>query len=190
MNEKDGHDWSSYTNNQTGTHSRRCSVCQDTETVTCNTEFISNGSTGHYQYCATCGFRSVTGPHNLVYTHSSGNNHKGHCTDCGYTTTATACTKVTKYTGSGSTHTHGQVCNQCNHSYTTVQCDLQYAYHSTVSGQNYHYQRCSTCAHVTVSPTKCLYKGSSTTCLTCGWQKGTTAGGPLSTGDSHNCSTE
>lgn len=151
---------------------------------------MSSGSSGHYQSCSLCGYRTSTTAHNLEYKHSSGNNHKGHCTDCGYTTTATACTKVTKYTGSGSTHTHGQVCNQCNHSYTTVQCDLQYAYHSTVSGQNYHYQRCSTCSHVTVSPTMCLYKGSGTTCLTCGWQKGTSAGGPLSTGDSHDCSTE
>lgn len=174
------HNFTSYTNHNTGTHTKYCSLCDYFESSSCDIEYVSNGSSGHYQSCALCGFRSSTTSHNYVYEYYSGTSHIGRCADCGYTTSGSSCTKVTEYTGDGTTHTHHEVCSVCEHEYTSASCSIQYAYHSTVSGSNYHYRRCAACGYIANSPMLCTYKGTSTTCTLCGVQKGFSSAGPLS----------
>lgn len=141
-----GHGWSSYTNNQTGTHTRRCSVCNDIETTPCNTEFVSSGATGHYEHCDVCGYSSTTASHNLEYTYTSSNKHKGTCRQCGYTTTENCNSSGYQYYGQvDGVHKHRTACNKCNH----------------VTG---------------TTLISCLFKGTSTVCSHCKHDKGISGG--------------
>lgn len=140
------HNWTSYTNHQTGTHTRYCGSCDYFESTTCKITYVSSGSTGHYQHCALCGFRSSTSAH----------------------------TRVTKYTGDGTTHTHGEVCSDCGYVYSSAGCTTVCRYSHTEGGVNYHHSLCTVCGHETSAPSKCVYKGTSNACLACQWPKGMT----------------
>lgn len=117
----DGHSWSSYTNNQTGTHTRRCSICMDIETTPCKTTYISSGNDGHYEYCRTCGFTSITIAHNMEYSYTSSGRHKVACRQCDYTITENCTNNAYEYYGQvDGVHKHQTVCSKCDHATGTV----------------------------------------------------------------------
>lgn len=142
----DGHNWYSYTNHNTGTHSRLCSICGDSESEKCDLEFVSSGSSGHYQKCSLCGYRSTTVAHKMTYSYTSSNKHKATCSQCGYTTTESCNSSGYQYYGQvDGVHKHRTACNKCNH----------------VTG---------------TTLISCLFKGTSTVCSQCKHDKGISGG--------------
>jgi hypothetical protein len=169
-----GHNWNSYTSHNTGTHTRYCSICNDFESEGCDLEYVSAGSSGHYQRCSLCGYRSTTVAHNFTYTYSSGTSHTMRCTDCGYTTTG-SCSINYIYTGSGTNHKHNGYCYRCEHVYKES-CTNVYQYYGQVDGIHKHQTVCSKCDHVTGSLSNCIFKGTSTVCSHCKHDKGISGG--------------
>lgn len=141
-----GHNWYSYTNHNTGTHSRLCNICGDSESEKCDLEYVSSGSSGHYQKCSLCGYRSTTVAHKMTYSYTSSNKHKATCSQCGYTTTESCNSSGYQYYGQvDGVHKHRTACDKCNH----------------VTG---------------TSLVSCLFKGTSTVCSQCKHDKGISGG--------------
>ena len=162
-----GHNYS-YTSHNTGTHTRRCSICGDSETSPCDLKFVSSGTSGHYQKCSLCGYRSTTVSHNFSYTYSSGTSHTMRCTDCGYTTSG-SCTINYQYTGNGTNHTHSGTCSRCNYT-CTESCTNVYEYFGLVNGFHKHHSVCSKCDHEATSPVLCVFKNN--VCSACKYDRG------------------
>ena len=140
------HVWNTYTNHNTGTHTKYCGKCDYLESERCSLSYISANSSGHYQKCSLCGYQSVTVAHNMEYTYTSSNKHKGTCRQCGYTTTENCNSSGYQYYGQvDGVHKHRTACSKCSH----------------VNG---------------TTNISCLFKGTSTVCSQCKHDKGISGG--------------
>lgn len=170
------HDFTSYANHNTGTHTKYCSKCDYFESERCSLRYVSNGTAGHYQTCSLCGYRSDTTAHTMEYEHNGASGHTGSCTNCSYTASGSSCNTTTEYTGDGTTHTHEETCSYCDHVYTTASCTLSFEYSHTTNDVNYHHKICTVCNYEAIAPVQCSYKGTSTLCFVCQWPKGIGSG--------------
>lgn len=87
----------SYTSNNDGTHTAKCTGCEETETQTCNTA-------GEGGKCSLCGYQPAPS-----HTHSDA-NHDGVCDGCGATGLAVSHSYAMTDLGNGN---HGNKCTVC-----------------------------------------------------------------------------
>jgi len=135
----------SYTYIDGATHTKFCTLCDWTQTVSCSYDTapivdVWGNSTAHRRVCV-CGAGQESEDHTLTYVDQGNGTHKRWCAICGYV--AVEADHTTTLTGITDTQ-HTYSCSHCDYS-VTEDHDLQTA----SVGDSGHRATCSVCAYNT-----------------------------------------
>ena len=112
------HNWSGYTDDKDGNHSRTCTVAgfrahSETEAHDWSANYTDNKDGKHYQTCSVCHGQSTAMAHTVSYSNGNDSTHTKTCTaGCGYSETE-------EHTWSSETCTdaeHSKSCTLCTYS--------------------------------------------------------------------------
>lgn len=155
-------------------HQYTCELCHGlggNEACTLEyTNYVLMEMMGHAMACTVCEheYGSWEACAKQVTSVENG-THISECETCEYAYVE-QCNYELAYSGSGSVHTHADVCVYCDYEINTEICSFTYAFAGTVNGSNTHKGTCTVCGYEMPNASACTYKNSDN-CMLCGVSK-------------------